>query len=67
MDWNLQDVRSWIEQVEQCPRGSVGDGYAKDINQFLNDIRQGGLWKAHGELCKRGQEAVIQYHKRRKE
>jgi hypothetical protein len=66
MTWYLDDVSSWIEQLEQCPPGGVGDGYAKDINTFLNDLHSGALQKALRELRKRGQKAVVDYQKRKK-
>ena len=64
-DWNTEDVRSWIEQLEKCPPGRAGDGYAKDVNEFLNQYRRNRLWKEQAELCKRGQKAVVDYQKRR--
>jgi hypothetical protein len=66
MNWNLNDVHSWIEQLEQCPPGGVGDGYAEDISRFLNDLRRGALRNALRELRKRGQKAVVDYQKRKK-
>ena len=66
MAWNLDDVHAWIEQLEQCPAGSVGDEYVKDNNKFLNDSRQDGLWNARRELCERRQKAVVDYQKRKK-
>jgi hypothetical protein len=64
-NWNPEDVRSWIEELERCPPGGVGDAYARDVAAFLNQYCRGRLRKEQAELFLRGQKAVVDYQRRR--
>jgi len=60
--WDMDEVETWIEQLESCPPGATGDELSQDIDFVANNCKQTGRWT---EVCKRGQFALIEYQKRK--